>query len=144
MTSPAIVLHGRWLLLARVAWLAVSLLTLALYAASLPLFYGQLRSMAFGPGASIWGLSPEEAHALGQFGLSAGVYAGFFVSLEALFVLGFAAVAGLIFWRKSNDGMALFVSLVLKMFGTNLVSVVPVLPVLAATVMGLDHRRGTV
>jgi hypothetical protein len=130
MTSPATVLHGRWLLLARVAWLAVSLVTLALFAASVPLTYGELHNMAFGPGASIWSLNPEETHALGQLGLSTGIYAAFFVTLEVLFVLGFAGVAGLIFWRKSNDWMALFVSLVLMMFGTNLLSAVPVLPVL--------------
>jgi hypothetical protein len=128
--SPATVLRGRWLLLARVAWLAVSLVTLALFAASVPLNYGELRSMASGPGASIWSLNAEEAHALGQLGLSVGSYAVFFVTLELLFVLGFAGVAGLIFWRKSNDGMALFVSLFLMMFGTNMMSTVPVLPVL--------------
>ena len=126
ITSPATVLHGRWLLLARVAWLAVSLLTLVLFAASLPLIYGQLLGEASGPGASIWSLNPEEMHALGQLGLSAGLYAAFFSTLEVLFVLGFAGVAGLIFWRKSNDGMALFVSLFLMTFGTNTMSTVPV------------------
>jgi len=130
MTSLATVLHGRWLLLARVAWLAVSLVTLALFAASVPLTYGELHNMAFGPGASIWSLNPEETHALGQLGLSTGIYAAFFVTLEVLFVLGFVGIAGLIFWRKSNDGMALFVSLFLMTFGTNTMSTVPVLPVL--------------
>lgn len=127
---PASGLHGRWLLLARVAWLAVSLVTLALFAASVPLIFRELLGVASGPGASIWSLNPEEIEAVKQLGLSVGVYAAFFVSLEVLFVLGFAGVAGLIFWRKSNDGMALFVSLFLMMFGTNLLSVVPVLPVL--------------
>src|SRR5258708_17442993 len=129
-TSPATVLHGRWLILARLAWLAISLLTLALFAASLPLIYGQLLGVAAGPGASIWSLSPVEAHALGQLGLSAGVYAAFFVILDVFFALGFAGVAGLIFRRKSNDGMVLFVSIFLMMFGSNLLSAVPVLPVL--------------
>jgi hypothetical protein len=127
---PATVLHGRWLFLARLAWLVVSLVTLALFAASVPLIYSELLGVASGPGASIWSLSPEEMHALGQLGLSVGVYAAFFITLEVLFVLGFAGVAGLIFWRKSNDGMALFVSLFLMVFGTNLLSVVPVLPAL--------------
>jgi hypothetical protein len=101
--SPATVLRGRWLLLARVAWPAVSLVNLALFAAFVALTYGELPGVASGPGTSIWSLSPKEAHSLGQRRLSVGSYAAFFVTLEVLFVLGFAGVAGLIFWRKSNE-----------------------------------------
>src|SRR5437773_2374113 len=85
------------------AWLALSLVAVALFAASLPLIYSELHSVTSGPGPSIWSLSPEEAHALRQRRLSVGNYAAFFVTLEALFVLGFAGVAGLIFRRKSNE-----------------------------------------
>lgn len=45
----------------------------------------------------------ETARLLPQLGLSVGVYAGYIVTLEILFVVMHPLIAGVIFWRKSAD-----------------------------------------
>ncbi len=115
-------LRGRWLTLARATWIALAVVTLALFGASIPLVFNELRTV----GTGIWQLDLKEAHALEQLGLSLGFYAGYWIVNLIVFVLGFALVAGVIFWRKSDDWMALFVSLFLLIAGTNMVTAVPV------------------
>jgi hypothetical protein len=55
--------------------------------------------------------------ALAELGLSAGGYALYNVSLDAVFVSIFAVVASVIFWRLSNDPMALLVATMLVVWG---------------------------
>ncbi|MDQ3855578.1 MAG: GAF domain-containing sensor histidine kinase, partial [Chloroflexota bacterium] len=56
--------------------------------------------------------------ALQDLGLSLGSFAAYSVVMDAVFAAVCGAVAALIFWRKSDDRMALFVSLALLTFGT--------------------------
>ena len=119
-------LRGRWLVLARAVWIALVIMSLTLFVASLPIVFNQLLSVSSAQGTEIWQLSPEGAHALERLGLSLGFYAAYFIVIQVGFVLGFAIVAGVIFWRRSDDWMALFVSLFLVMFGANWVTAVPV------------------
>jgi hypothetical protein len=55
--------------------------------------------------------------ALSEMGLSAGGYALYNVGLDAVFVSVFAAVASLIFWRRSDDPVALLVATMLVVWG---------------------------
>jgi hypothetical protein len=55
--------------------------------------------------------------ALSEMGLSAGGYALYNVGLDTVFVSVFAAVASLIFWRRSDDPMALLVATMLVVWG---------------------------
>jgi hypothetical protein len=55
--------------------------------------------------------------ALAELGLSAGGYALYNVTLDAVFVSIFAVVASVIFWRRSNDLMALLVATMLVVWG---------------------------
>jgi len=126
-------LRGRWLVIARAVWIAIAVVTLALFVTSIPPVFSELRTVSFGEGTSIWQLRPNEARALEQLGLSVGVYAIYWIVIQVVFVLGFAVVAGVIFWRKSDDWLALFVSLFLLMFGANTVTAVPVPPTTPAT-----------
>ena len=64
-------------------------------------------------------LVPEDAEALRDLGLSESFYAGFFTALLSVFALSFTLVAVLIFWRRSNDWMAMLVSVALVSFGTS-------------------------
>jgi hypothetical protein len=123
--QPDTRLRGPWVLLAQAAWIVLAVVTVALLGASIPLVFNELRTVAIGKGTSIWQLRPDEARALEQLGLTVGFYAIYWVVNLALFVLGFAIVAGVIFWRKSDDWLALFVSLFLLMFGANMVTAVP-------------------
>ncbi len=55
--------------------------------------------------------------ALAEMGLSAGGYAFYNVGLDTVFVLVFAVVAIVIFWRRSDDPMALLVATMLVVWG---------------------------
>jgi len=55
--------------------------------------------------------------ALAEFGLSAGEYAFYTVALDTIFVSVFAAVAIVIFWRRSDDPVALLVATMLVVWG---------------------------
>jgi hypothetical protein len=55
--------------------------------------------------------------ALAELGLSPAGYALYNVALDAVFVSVFAVVAGVIFWRRSDDPMALLVATMLVVWG---------------------------
>src|SRR5204863_5653135 len=75
-------LHGRWLVLAWVAWAALVVLTLAVFVVSIPVYLAQLRTM----GVSVTTCTSQHlildpAHALRELGLSVGSYAIISVAL---------------------------------------------------------------
>jgi hypothetical protein len=99
--------RGRWLLAARVAWVAVAVATLmGAFASSVPARYAELAHP-----------SENVGDALAELGLSAGAYALYNVALDTLFVSVFAAVAIVIFWRRSGDPIALLVATMLVVWG---------------------------
>lgn len=106
-------LDGRWLTLARVGWLSVVATVIAIFVASLPVYYDELRTLA---GSTISDPAAMRA-GLDQMGLSTGAYAAYVLTLEIAFVGSFVTVALLIASRKFDDGMSLFVSLTLITFG---------------------------
>src|SRR5215210_6046957 len=99
-------MHRRWLLLARVAWVAVACVALGQFFISVPARYAQLAH----PTAGV-------RTALAEIGLSAGGYALYNVTLDTVFVSVFAVVAIVIFLRRSNDPMALLVATMLVVWG---------------------------
>ncbi len=111
----------RWLALARAVWMVLALLLLANFSASIPATYGQLRtictSSAFGH-CNIWQPTPANMQALQHLGLSLETYAAYTLTMDVLASLVFLAVGALIFWRKSDEWVGLFVSLVLVIFGS--------------------------
>src|SRR5215469_13643488 len=68
-------LQGRWLLLARVGWVALVVLTLAIFFASLPVYLAQLQTPCAGSACYYTQLSPGQVGALKGIGLSLGAYA---------------------------------------------------------------------
>ena len=99
-------LRGRWLLLAQVAWVAAAVGALGQFVISIPARYSQLAH----PTAGVRSV-------LAEIGLSAGGYALYNVTLDTLFVSVFAVVATTIFWRRSNDPVALLVATMLVVWG---------------------------
>jgi hypothetical protein len=65
-------------------------------------------------------LTAENAQELGELGLSVDLFAAYFAALEIAFVAVSAAIGAAIFWRKSEDRMALLVSLMLITLGASL------------------------
>ena len=110
-------LYGRTLVLARAAWLAVTALTVALYAAGVWVRIGQLRGPCT-PNLCVHGQVPLAVQrAFAALHLSVSFYGWYTLGRDVLFAVGFAAVAALLFWRRSHDLVALFVSLALLLFG---------------------------
>jgi hypothetical protein len=113
-------LHGRWLLLARGVWLALDVLTLTVFFASLPVYIAQLQTPCAGTAlacALSQQLTPELVGALKGIGLSAGNYAAYIVTLTLASVVVYLVVSTLIVWRRPDDRMALLVALLLVTFG---------------------------
>jgi hypothetical protein len=109
---PATTLSGRWLLLVRAAWVVIAALTFGLFVASIPAYVYNV----FELGPADWMGSPVEAPAalvftLGLFGVLASI-------MTALICLTLAVV---LFWRRSNDWMVVFVSSYLLLYGTIMV-----------------------
>jgi hypothetical protein len=110
-------LQGRWLLLARVGWVALVVLTLGIFFASLPVYIALLHTPC-GGSACIYGqLTPEQAGALAGIGLFPGVYTAYMVALTLATLVVCLAVSTLIVWRRSDDRMALIVALFLVTLG---------------------------
>ncbi len=110
-------LRGRSLSLARTIWTGVAVVTLVLFVAGIPAEFAQFRSVCTDECADRQ-LSLEALRNLQALGLSKELYAAYAVALDVVFASVYAAVAALIFWRRPDDRMALFVSLALLTFGT--------------------------
>jgi hypothetical protein len=114
-------LQGSWLAIARAVWIVLALLLLANFIASIPATYGQLRTICtnstFGH-CNIWQPTPANMQALHRLGLSLDTYALYTLTIDVLASLVFLAVGAVIFWRKSDQWMGLFISLVLVIFGS--------------------------
>jgi hypothetical protein len=120
--EPDTQLSGRWLLLVRVVWMILVMLTLASFVVLLPSFYAQLQSVCTNPMCALVQPTPESVHAMQQLGLSVSSYATFTLMLTLFTALVCFLVSGVIFWRKSDDWMALLVALTEVVSGTLFVS----------------------
>ena len=110
-------LRGRWLILARVSWLAVVLVTAIILFSGAPGYFSALHE-ACTAGPCIGGqLSPEETRSLDDLGIPTGVYAAYVLALDLFVVAAFSLVGAVIFWRRSEERAALFASFALVMFG---------------------------
>jgi hypothetical protein len=105
----ATTLRGHWLLFARAAWVTIATLALGLFVASIPGY----ASYALELGPADWMGSPVAAPAPLVSTLSLlGVLASITTALICL------TLAVVLFWRRSNDWMVVFVSSYLLLYGT--------------------------
>src|ERR687890_2311345 len=106
---PATPLRGRWLLLVRTAWIVIAALTLGMFLASIPGYVSNVLTL----GQADWMGAPVEAPAGLVFTLDLlGVLASITAALVCL------TLAVVLFWRRSNDWMVVFVSSYLLLYGT--------------------------
>ena len=111
-------LRGLPLFLARAAWMVIGALAIALFVAGIPAEFALLHVPCPADRCPTGQLSPAGLRSLGGLGLSFDSFAAYTVGMDILFATVCCAVAALIFWRRSNYRMALFVSLALLTFGT--------------------------
>ena len=120
-SAEGIRLYGRRLVLARIVWVAVVVFTLSIFMLSLPAYFAQLQTVCVGDTCvyAYGQLTSGTAQALQNLGLSTGGYAVSVLALAIASALVFFGVACALFWRRSDDWMALFVSLFLVIIGVN-------------------------
>jgi hypothetical protein len=112
-------LAGRSLLLARIIWIAVAASAVGLFAVGIPSEFDMFRTVCQ-TACDAQQLSPRSLRALDGLGLTPDLYAGFAVVLDVMFAAVYCGISLLIFRRKPDGRMALFVSLALLTFGTAL------------------------
>jgi signal transduction histidine kinase len=110
-------LHGRALTALRVTWLLLAAVTLALLIASVPAEFAFATTPCPVERCASGQLGPAEIRALHGLGLSLGFYAGYGIALQLAFSVAYGTAAAVIFWRRSDDRMALLVSFALLTFG---------------------------
>jgi hypothetical protein len=111
-------LHGRWLLIARVIWVVVTLFLLTLNMVMIPRYYTVLLGHCNpGPQCFALRLTDFDRQFLHQSGLSLGFLAAYQVVLDTTSVVICCTLGALLFWRRSADRMALFCAFMLVLFG---------------------------
>src|SRR5436309_681369 len=111
-------LRGVWLLVARLAWLAVALLTVVYLVVSLPVEFARLRNVCTASACSVSVLDATNVRELAAIGRSVDFFATYIIAGDVVFAVVACVVGGIIFWRKSDERMALFVALMLVTFGS--------------------------
>ena len=126
---PPATLRGRSLVLAQVAWVAVAVLTAGVFVAGIPGEFARLQASCTDALSCVWvpRLSAHNAQELGELGLATELFAAYFVVAEVAFMAVSFAIGAAIFWRRSDDTMALLVSLMLITFGASLTIPYPLL-----------------
>jgi hypothetical protein len=103
-------LRGRRLLVARVVWVTLFALNLAWFGLALPL---QVAAIQHPCAVATCPLTPAQAESFHQLGIGLGTVAAYYVGLPALSIFASLILALLLFWRRSDDWLALVVGLFL-------------------------------
>jgi hypothetical protein len=127
--------HRRWLALARGAWIVSALFLLVNFVVSIPAYYQLMRTICTLPNQmpctsnglinTSGQLTSGNVQSLAQLHLTVGTYAVYFVIINLVVSLLYLGVGLLIFWRKSDEGMGLFVSLLLVFYGATSLTYIP-------------------
>jgi hypothetical protein len=104
-------LRGRRLILARATWVAMVTLIVALFLVMLPAYYALLQTICTGAPCAPTQPTPDSAQGIQKLGLSLVAYATFTLALTIALAFLCIAISAVIFWRRSDDWMALLVAL---------------------------------
>jgi hypothetical protein len=111
-------LRGRWLLIARVIWLAIAACCLVIWIVGIPLDYANLGKVCTVAPCD-QDPTPDSLVQFQASGLSLGFYAAYTGTVGLLFGLLYLVFAILIFWRKSDTWIGLLTSLFLLTYGVS-------------------------
>jgi len=106
-------LQGRSLVVVRGIWIALMVTAVAIWLISIPPYFDLLRLPCAGQGCDLLALSQLEVDALRGMGLSTDFYAGYQIVWGIVGALAHVLLALLLFWRRSDEWVAIFVSLTL-------------------------------
>jgi hypothetical protein len=110
-------LQGRWLLLARVGWVGLVGVTLAIFFVSLPVYLAQLQTPCAGTACGYQQLTHSQVETLKGIGMPLGDYTAYTAALALANMILCLVVSTLIVWHRSNDRMAMLVALMLVTLG---------------------------
>ncbi len=111
-------LHGGRLVFARICWLVLAVLAVPIFVTGLPLYFANLQVACNSYSCNYGQLRLQSAQLLQNLGISLSAYALFALVLTIAITMVWFIVAGVIFWRKSDDWIALLVSLALILFAS--------------------------
>ncbi len=126
-------LYGYSLVLARLVCLTLFVLSVGLFVADILVFIAHLHQPCTGAAELACQfnghLTPDDVRRLHELGLSLDFYAIYTIVITSLFALGYWVVAALLFWRKSDDRVALLAAVSLAtfpmVFNTPLINALP-------------------
>jgi hypothetical protein len=121
LTQTSTRLHGRWLRLARMAWVVIALLAGSVFAIGLVIRYHEFQRVCDLPVVSCNDqelLTPENAVVWANQGLSLQFYALLNISMRLFTAWVWLGAAVLIFLTRSDDWLALIVAIFLFLTGT--------------------------
>src|SRR5574341_1422868 len=124
-------LRGRWLWLARAAWVAIATLSLVVMAVEFPLGVQTARTVCTEEPCFMQ-LTEAWARQLQQLGIPVDVAAAVFILGSVIPGAAMLATGGLVFWRRSDDWFALLIALWLVGWGAEITSQFGTQPLLAA------------
>ncbi len=112
-------MYGYRLVIVRLMCLSLCVLSVGLFVASIPSFFAYLHILCMDTAATCSTssqLAPDDVIRLHQLGLSIDFFATYTIVLAIIFALGYWFVAAFLFWRKSDDRMALLAAVTLGTF----------------------------
>jgi hypothetical protein len=111
-------LRGGWLIFARICWLVLAAPAVPIFFTGLPPYFANLQVACNSYSCNYGQLRLQSAQLLQNLGISLGAYALFALVITIAITMVWFIVAGVIFWRKSDDWIALLVSLALILFAS--------------------------
>jgi hypothetical protein len=103
--------------LARLGWVAVTLLAVSVFALSLPDYAARMRTLCPALPCANGQLTAGQAQSLASLGISLDAYVTALVALNAFSSAFWLLIAVLLVWRGVHDRMTLFTALTLVLFG---------------------------
>lgn len=115
--SLAVPVNGRWQTIARLVWLTVAILALALMIAQIPFHHQYILTECIDYGCEYGITPPPGAEALRQAGLTLGLYAWYSIFWTIIEPLAYFLMALITIWKKTNERITLFGSFMLLAWG---------------------------
>lgn len=112
-------LSGRWLMFACIVWVVLALLTLCFEIACIPYYFAHMHVICTSTPLvcqNTGQITPDNLRELQEEGLSLDFFVTYWIAVSLVFTAVYTAIGVVIFWRRSDDRMALFASLALILF----------------------------
>jgi hypothetical protein len=110
-------LTGAPLVLARGGWIVFTLVSVGLLAAAMPLACQQMTTPHTGQQCADTRFSPAQFAAMQAAGISISSSATWVIAVQGFVMLVYVGVGALLFWRRSDNRMALLAATALVLFG---------------------------